>query len=71
MKFPQVVAFVALTTLLILRGSQAQEDEENMVDPVVSDGDVVTIDGKHLLSAPIFCPSNYRIDSKGRCRRVQ
>lgn len=73
MKFLHIVGIVLFVVVLLIRGSSAQDEEgdEEELDQTVNHGDVVTINGKHLLSAPLFCPSNYRIDKKGRCRRIE
>lgn len=40
-------------------------------DVPVFDENMVQIDRKVLFNAPVFCPSNYRVDSQGRCRRLE
>lgn len=37
---------------------------------VVEEEEMVNLGKKTIIDAPVFCPSNYRLDHRGKCRRM-
>ncbi|KAG4076499.1 hypothetical protein HA402_014463 [Bradysia odoriphaga] len=55
------------------KGDNNAGDNQDNKDPVIEEEIIPTegIQVRSFLEAPIVCPPGYRMDAKGRCRKVQ
>lgn len=73
MKFPKevFVLFLVIFLSFYVQSTNSYSDEEPANDNDIVDSENVVLNFKKIIDAPIYCPSNYRLDNRGKCRRIE
>lgn len=69
-----LLVLVLLFATILIPPTHGDDDVGEDGDPApANDDSEVQLDltKKFLFSAPVYCPSNYLMDSRGRCRRIE
>lgn len=65
-----LLLLIAIFAVNLMPVAKCDEDEAVVVVVVEDEEEMINLGRKTIIDAPVFCPSNYRLDHRGKCRRI-